>query len=388
MKYYTENEKKEFIKKINELRKEMPVKTACKKAGVSDCSYYSWRRKYSSNDSAADVEIHEERIDPTLNIDKLKEKTKKNTLVSKITQETEKIIVDLKKEYPYYGVVRISQHLRRFECIKISPSKVLKVLEKNKINVSDFYKARQIKKVTRFERERVNDLWALDIMPYRLKNGEKFSFIGIIDDYSRYLMKHGVFENAKSSNIIKILQESVETYGLPKEVLTDCGGQFHSWNGSTEFEELLANYGIKHIKTRPHNPACNGKIESFHRNLQKELLWRKYMNNTQQAKDEIEKYIEYYNNDRPHQGIGGLTPADRYHGISKEIEKHILNPADNTGKIYAVIRIKNNVFRIENKNDKIILFKENKIKAEWDSKEGIDKAFKDLAKGLALISDI
>jgi transposase InsO family protein/transposase-like protein len=371
-KYYTDKEKQELVEKISVRKVKVGIKKACKESGISDGSYYQWRLKFSNNNEAADPTLQENNS-TDVNLENKIEVTTPKTggrVRSELNAEVENKIIELKKEYPYYGIVRISQCLRRFEYIQVSPSKVLRVLEKHKMNVSDFYQARQVKEITRFERNNPNDLWCIDIMPYKLKSKEKFSFIGIEDDHSRLILKHGVFEDAKSSNVIKVLQDAVAAYGLPKELLTDCGGQFHSWNGSTEFEELLANFGIRHIKTKPHNPCCNGKIESFHRNLQKELLWRKHMENREQAKEEIRKYIEYYNNYRPHQGIGGLLPSDRYHGIANSVEKYILKPPEGQREIFVMARNNGKIYRIEQEGNEILLKENETIHGKWDLKDG------------------
>jgi transposase InsO family protein len=371
-KYFTDKEKQGFVEKISVRKEKVGVIKACKESGISDSSFYQWRIRFSNNNEAADTELNE-NISADVNLENRisKEPFKSGAKIkSELNADVENKIIELKKEYPYYGIVRISQHLRRFDYIQVSPSKVLRILEKFKMNVSDFYRARQVKEITRFERNKPNDLWCIDIMPYKLKSKEKFSFIGIEDDHSRYILKHGVFEDAKSSNVIKILQDAVAAYGLPIEILTDCGGQFHAWNGSTEFEELLANYGIRHIKTKPHNPQCNGKIESFHRNLQKELLWRKHMDNREQAKEEIRKYIEYYNNYRPHQGIGGLLPSDRYHGIAGNVEKYILKPPVGQREIFLMARNNGKIFRIEQEGTEIMLKENETIHGKWDIKDG------------------
>ena len=356
MKRYTVEDKARLVEEISKTT--LPIKQACAAAGISDGSYYHWKKELEVINVAmeqvnkvvpSDKELFENRIE-------IAAAKKKGPPKIEIDERVEKLVVDLKKKYPYYGVVRISQELLRFECVKISPTKVLKVLDKNNLNTSDFYGARRTKEVVRFERNKPNELWSTDIMPYKLKNGDRFYFIGIEDDFSRYILAHGVFEDAKMENVIKVLQTAVAAYGLPKEILTDRGAQFHSWKGMSGFEELLARYGIKHAMARAHNPSCNGKIESVHRNLQKELLWRKYMENWQEATTEIGKYIDYYNHERPHQGIGGLVPADRYFKIGDEVKKHVLKANLEGVKVYFTGKIDGTMYRIEQIKDEIKLY--------------------------------
>lgn len=383
VKRYTDEERLKIVEEIS--KSSLTIKEACNIAGISDVTFYQWKKNLKNKAVAMEQIYLEEDSSKEYIENKIENKVppKHDKPKSDIDEEVENLVVNLKTQYPYYGIVRISQELLRHECIKISPTKVLKVLEKHNLNVSDFYKARQVKESVRFERAKSNQLWSTDIMPYKLKNGDRFYFIGIIDDFSRYMLAHGVFDDAKVDNVIKVLQDATAAYGLPQELLTDRGGQFHSWKGMSQFEELLARYGIKHIMAKPHNPSCNGKIEAFHRNLQKELLWRKFMDNTQMAREEILKYTDYYNHDRPHQGIGGLVPADRYFRIDDEIKKHILNPYVKGSKVYFTGKINKKVYRIEQRQNNLFLYCEDKVIETW-----LDIGVNEISEALNKLSSI
>lgn len=368
MKRYVAEEKAKIVEEISKTK--LSIKKACSAAGISDVTYYKWKKQLSTPYAA--MEHEEENSVESQNIKSVTENKKGPK--TEINDEVEKLVVDLKKQYPYYGVVRISQELLRFECIKISPTKVLKILEKNDLNTSDFYRARRTKEVVRFERSKPNELWSTDIMPYKLKNGDRFYFIGLEDDHSRFILSYGVFEDAKVENIIKVLQDAVAKYGLPKEILTDRGGQFHNWKGMSSFEALLARYGIKHTMSKPHNPGCNGKIESVHRNIQRELLWRKFMNNWKEASLEISTYINYYNHERPHQGIGGLTPADRYFKMEEDIKNKVLKANLEGIKVYFTGCIQRKMYRIEQHGRSVTLYAEGKAVETWDNPESLSSA--------------
>ena len=110
---------------------------------------------------------------------------------------------------------------------------------------------------------------------------------------------------------------------------------------------MLANWGIKRTLIRPHNPGCNGKIESLHLNLQRELLRRKELASLEEAQQEIAAYIRYYNHERPHQGIGGLTPADRYFGLAEEMNKYALHPHPSPRALYLTGKVEDAFWCIE-----------------------------------------
>lgn len=383
-KTYTVKEKQLLVEKIT--KSKLPVKKACKKYGISDASFYAWRKQLnrSRKNEKSTKRVKSLNYEP-LNLDNkrkkenVKSKKKRHPSVE-ITKQVEKLVCRIKKKYPYYGIIRIGQHLRRFENIHVTPTKILGIVEKHGLKETQFYEARQKKEPVRFERSSPNQLWATDIMPYRLKNGDKFNFMGIIDDHSRFVLAYRVCKKATVEVVIGLVKEAIRGYGHPKEILTDRGIQYHSWNGTTQFEKFLALNGIRHIMSRPKNPSCNGKIESVHRNIQKELLWRKFMKNTDHARKEIDAYVKYYNHERPHQGIGGVTPADRYHGIQDEIQKHVIPGIKEGNKAYVTARIGKGTYRIENSGGKIILSSGKKIIKKWNNTDSLPHALFELSR--------
>lgn len=98
------------------------------------------------------------------------------------------------------------------------------------------------------------------------------------------------------------------------EALTDNGPEFGPRNSTKKhqhpFERLLTEMGVKHRYTRPYRPQTNGKVERFWRTLNEDLIEGTYFESLDHLKDELLKYVVYYNQMRPHQGIDGVTPAE------------------------------------------------------------------------------
>lgn len=97
------------------------------------------------------------------------------------------------------------------------------------------------------------------------------------------------------------------------EVLTDNGPEFGKKNSSRKsehpFERMLMELGIKHRYTRPYRPQTNGKVERFWRTIEDDLLHETTFESLDELKEELLQYLYYYNHERPHQGLGGLTPV-------------------------------------------------------------------------------
>jgi hypothetical protein len=147
--------------------------------------------------------------------------------------------------------------------------------------------------------------------------------IGYIDDYSRYITGLELFRSQTAQNVIEVYRRAAAEYNPPKEMLTDNGRQYTSWRGNSRFESELKKDKIHHIKSQPHHPMTLGKIERFWKTIYLEFLTRAQFESFEDAGDRIRQWVKYYNHKRPHQGIGGLCPADRYFEIQSELKKTI-----------------------------------------------------------------
>jgi len=84
------------------------------------------------------------------------------------------------------------------------------------------------------------------------------------------------------------------------------------------FIEYLDQEGIAHTRGRPYHPMTQGKIERYHRSMKNILLLENYYN-PDELTDQLNLFVEYYNNERYHEGLNNLTPVDVYYGRGREI---------------------------------------------------------------------
>jgi transposase InsO family protein len=232
-------------------------------------------------------------------------------------------IVEIKEANPLFGIKRISQLLRRAFFLSASPETVRKTLHDSSLMPSPPKKRqRNITRPRFFERATPNQLWQTDIFTFRL--GGRYAYlIGFIDDYSRYMTGLELFRSQTANNVIEVYRRAASEYNPPKEMLTDNGRQYTSWRGNSRFEGELRKDKIHHIKSRPHHPMTLGKIERFWKTIYVEFLSRAQFGSFEEAVERVKQWVKYYNHKRPHQGIGGLCPADRYFEIQGELRKTI-----------------------------------------------------------------
>jgi transposase InsO family protein len=237
----------------------------------------------------------------------------------------EQIVKEIVKAEPDAGISKVQGALYRRGFLTMARETVRKLLRRNGVGPQEVKLKRRNKpvRVKSFERACPNDLWQTDIMTFMLKGQYRVYLIGFMDDNSRFLVGWGLYRFQKGDNVQEVFRAAIEKRGMPKEVLSDNGRQYHSWRGKSKFTTMLTKLGIRHIRSRPYHPQTCGKIESFWRNLYQECLTKVPLAAFEEAQSKIGEYIEYYNFKRPHQGIGNLIPSDRYYGVAGQVKQII-----------------------------------------------------------------
>lgn len=80
---------------------------------------------------------------------------------------------------------------------------------------------------------------------------------------------------------------------------------------SAAFKDAVAAIGARQLFIKPHCPWQNGKIERLNRTLQTEWAYRQHYASNDERTAALAPWLDYYNNERQHHGIGGQTPISR-----------------------------------------------------------------------------
>jgi len=252
--------------------------------------------------------------------------------LSQKVEAAQQLVKDVVKAEPEAGIGKIQGALYRQGFLQMARETVRSLLRRNGVGPQEVKLKRRNKpvRVKSFERACPNDLWQTDIMTFMLRGQYRVYMIGFMDDNSRFLVGWGLYRFQKGENVMEVFRAAIEKRGMPKEVLSDNGRQYHSWRGTSKFTSMLTKLGIRHIRSRPYHPQTCGKIESFWRNLNQECLTKHPLATFEEAQAKIGEYVEYYNFKRPHQGIGNLIPSDRYYGVAGQVKQII---AGNTATV-------------------------------------------------------
>jgi transposase InsO family protein len=92
-----------------------------------------------------------------------------------------------------------------------------------------------------------------------------------------------------------------------RRLLTDNGSAYRS----RIFARVTRRLGIRHSRTRPYRPQTNGKAERWIRTVLSECLYLEVFRSSAERVTALARFVDYYNDERPHLGIGGRTPRQR-----------------------------------------------------------------------------
>ena len=238
----------------------------------------------------------------------------------RICKQLEDRIVSRRQGEPDKGVRRIRDDLRREEGLAVSAETVRRVVNDADLGQAPPKAKRRPPQVRRFERALPNALWQIDIFSFELKRMYRAYLVGMIDDHSRYIVGHGLFRQQKADAVMDVVKGAIGQWGAPREILSDNGRQFVAWRGKSQFQKMLRRQGVGHVRSAPHHPQTLGKIERFWKTIWTEFLQDAVFASFADATQRLDHWIAYYNHQRPHQGIDGACPADRFYGVANDVK--------------------------------------------------------------------
>lgn len=159
-----------------------------------------------------------------------------------------------------------------------------------------------------FTTTRPNEIWVGDVTQFNFKE-HKYYICVIIDLYARKVVGYKVSTRNSTQLTKSTFKEAYESRQINSSLI------FHSDQGvnytSKAFCRYLAELGVEQSFSRAGNPYENSVIESFFKNMKAEELYRTKYHSESELRQAIDKYIEFYNKERPHTYLQYWTP-DKY----------------------------------------------------------------------------
>ncbi len=152
-----------------------------------------------------------------------------------------------------------------------------------------------------------NQTWVSDITGFRVNQYWVYLCV-IIDLYSRKVVGYRVSRNASTHLVTTTFKAAYQMRGKPKNLT------FHSDRGtqytSATFTQLLQKYGVKQSFSATGRPIDNAVAETFFATFKKEEAYRREYTSEDSFRKSAERYIQFYNEIRPHQTLKYKTPQD------------------------------------------------------------------------------
>jgi putative transposase len=236
---------------------------------------------------------------------------------NKLPFQIERTILGIKKQHPTWGARKIRDKLlRQYTMIKPPAiSTVHAVLDRNglvKRKRRRRYKARGTPLVAAHD---PNGLWCADYKGEFMLGNKQYCYPLTITDYrSRYLITCEGVTSTRSDFAFTIFERAFKDFGLPDAIRTDNGVPFASGNALFGLSKLAVwwlRLGINIQRIKPGHPEQNGRHERMHLTLKNEATKPAAFNFLQQQ-ERFDDFIGVYNNERPHQALGGAYPGDIY----------------------------------------------------------------------------
>lgn len=282
--------REEFIARC--LEKNQTITALCEEYGISRKTGYKWIKRYFEVGSLED------------------QSRKPHKSNSKTDDYVEKLILEVRQEYPGWGARKIQIYLRHKGHDMPCERTVNNVLKRHGLISPAASQAR--KPYKRFEREQNNELWQSDFKgDFLLADGKRCYPLTILDDHSRFALR--IEPRLSQREIRESFIHTFNEYGLPQAILTDNGPYFAGFKkGYTQFERALMDQDVLPIHGRFRHPQTQGKIERFHRSMNNEVLQYRQFLDLADASKVLEHWKTVYNFERPHDALGGRCPAQLY----------------------------------------------------------------------------
>jgi transposase InsO family protein len=168
---------------------------------------------------------------------------------------------------------------------------------------------------------RVHEMWQTDFTYFRVLNWGWYYLSTVLDDFSRYIIAWKLRPTMGATDVTETLDAALAITGVDQvqikhrpRLLSDNGSAYVSG----ELRDYLDERKMTHTRGAPYHPQTQGKIERYHRTL-KNVVKLEHYYYPWELEAALRDFVAYYNNERYHESLDNVTPADVYFGRRYEI---------------------------------------------------------------------
>ena len=229
-----------------------------------------------------------------------------------------RLIDEIYTRSPYYGARRIAAELNRADLgFAIDRKRVRRLMEemgiealypRPKLSRSDKEHVKYPYMLRGVKIERRNQVWGTDITYIPTSKGHVY-LMAIMDWYSRYVVSWEVSNSLESYFCVVALERAFRRHGYPDIFNSDQGSQYTG----EEFQNILQASGRVQVSMDGRG-RCMDNIftERLWRSVKYEEVYIGEYENLAHARENLMRYLTFYNESRIHQALDYKTPAEIY----------------------------------------------------------------------------
>jgi transposase InsO family protein len=203
----------------------------------------------------------------------------------------------------------------------VSESSVYRLLKEADLITSPAYVLMSASDAFKNPTTRVNEMWQTDFTCFRIIHWGWYYLSTVLDDYSRYIISWKLSPTMGAGDVKDTLDDAIAVTGVDQvkvrhrpRLLSDNGPAYVSG----ELRDYLKERRLGHTRGRPYHPQTQGKIERWHRTMKNVVKLENYYF-PGELEIALKDFVAYYNNERYHESLKNVTPADVYFGRQHEI---------------------------------------------------------------------
>jgi transposase InsO family protein len=198
----------------------------------------------------------------------------------------------------------------------VSESSVYRILKAADLITSPAYVLMSASDAFQHPTRRVHEMWQTDFTYFRIVHWGWYYLSTVLDDYSRTIIAWKLSSTMGASDVTETLDRALAVTGVDPvrvkhrpRLLSDNGPAYVS----SELREYLDERGMGHTRGAPYPPQTQGKVERDHRSMKNVVKLQHYYFSGE-LESAIGDFVAYYNQERYHESLDNVTPADVYFG--------------------------------------------------------------------------
>ena len=294
----TASEKMEIIRLVEGT--DLPVRTTLRQMNIPRSTFYGWYERFLAEGFDG---LHDKKPKP---------RPRWNAIPKSVQDEVLDHALSQTELSPRELACQYTDEKRYF----VSESSVYRILKAADLITSPAYVLMRASDEFKHKTTRVHEMWQTDFTYFRIIGWGWYYLSTVLDDFSRYIIAWKLTPTMGATDVTETLDQALAITGVDQvrvkhrpRLLSDNGPAYLSG----ELRDYLGDRKMTHTRGRPYHPQTQGKIERYHRTMKNVVKLENYYF-PWELETALRDFVAYYNNERYHESLDNVTPADVYFG--------------------------------------------------------------------------